>query len=43
MVGSLLIIAQVDQEVLSLFQQKGEFNLRHFHKSIQSMLMVSDW
>ena len=41
--GSLLISAQADQEVLSLDHQKGEVNLRHFPKSRQSMLVVSDW
>ena len=38
-----LISAQEDQEVLSLDPQKGEVNLRHFPKSRQSMLVVSDW
>ena len=43
MVGLLLIIAQVDQEVLSLDNKKGEMNLIYFTKSRQSMLVVSDW
>ena len=38
----LLIPAQADQEVLSLDHKKGEVNLRHFPKLIQSMLVVSD-
>ena len=40
-VGYLLIKAQSDQEVLSLDDQEGEFNLRHFPKSRQSMLVLS--
>ena len=43
MVGSLLIPAQSDQEVLSLDHKKGEVNLQHFQKSRQRMLVMSDW
>ena len=42
-VGFLLIQVQADQEFLSLDHQKGEVNLRHFPKSRQGMLVVSDW
>ena len=43
MVGLLLIPEQTDQDVLILDHQKGEVNLRHYQKSRQGMLFVSDW
>ena len=42
-VSMLLIPSQVDQEVLSLYHQQGGINLRHLLKSIQRVLVVSDW
>ena len=42
-VGSLIIPAQADQEVLSLDRQQGGVNLRHCPKSRQIMLVVSNW
>ena len=41
-VGSLLILEQAYQEVLSLDYKQGEVNLRHCPKSGQIMLVVSD-
>ena len=41
--SSLIIIAQADQKVLSLYHQKGEVNSRHCPKSRHSMLVVSYW
>ena len=43
MVCLMLIPAQADQEVLSLDHQRGEVNLRYYHKSRQRILVASKW
>ena len=42
-VGSLIIPAQANNEVLSLDNQQEEVNFKNFQKSRLRMLVVSDW